>query len=102
MKEPEFKNKVSQKLGEFESLENIQPSADWNSSLMSRLDSAKTDSSLTFSAIKFVIIALLIVLINVGFILNALINDPQKTNQRNSDLQTISKELLINPNSINN
>jgi hypothetical protein len=50
---------------------------------------------------KFTIVFLFIVLINLGFILKTILRDSDKTFFRNSELQTISKELLINPIQIN-
>ena len=41
MKKSELNNKVLQKMNDFESLEDIQPSTCWHQSLMGKLASAK-------------------------------------------------------------
>lgn len=96
MKESEINNSALQLLNEFETQENIQPSDDWNQSLMNKLATAKPHSNIKFSINKFVVITLLIVLINIGFFLNIIIHDPLQNVSRNKELQIVSKELLIN------
>lgn len=102
MKDPELHKKVLQTLNEFETMENIQQSEEWNKSLMERLATVKADSPSVFSYVKYTIAALLVILINIGFILTAINNDPHQTLQKDIELQIISKELLINSNSVNN
>ena len=102
MKEQELNNKVSQTLQEFESMENIQPSAEWNNSLMQKLSVAKPNSIAGFSSSKFAVLMLFVVMANIGFVFKTVMNDSQQTPNRDKELQVISKELLINPISINN
>jgi hypothetical protein len=103
MKESELNNKVEQTLMEFETMGNIQPSADWNQSLMKRVASSKPYSSSIFYSVNLAIVTILIIiLINLGFILNTIINDSRQSLNRSNDLEVISKELLINLNSVNN
>jgi hypothetical protein len=102
MKESALSNKVLQKLKEFETIENLQPSADWTQSLMNKLDSAKPYPTSGFSATKFTVVLLFIILVNIGFILNAMIRDSHQSLYRDKELLVISNELLINPISINN
>lgn len=101
MEQTEINNQVSQKLMEFESLGLILPSEDWNKSLTERLSSVRPGFSSIVSSAKFAIAVLLISIINVGFILTVLFNDSQQDTRHNTELQIISNELLINPNTIN-
>ena len=94
-------NKVLQKLKEFETIESIEPSADWNQSLLDKIEHVNPSSS-GFSSAKYTIVILFIILINIGFFLSTMFNNSQKVICRNNDLQVISKELLINPTSLNN
>jgi hypothetical protein len=102
MKESELSNKIIQRLNEFETLEYLNPSANWNQSLMNKLTSAKLKATSKISTNKPFIMVLFIVLINIGFILNEVIGDSRQAKYRDKELQVISKELLINPVSINN
>jgi hypothetical protein len=102
MKESLLGDKILQKLNEFETLENIQPSEDWNQSLMQKIGSASTRPIKGLSAAKFAAAALIILLVNISFILNSVIRDSKQPMPHDSELQIISKEFLINPVSINN
>jgi hypothetical protein len=102
MKESVLKSKVLKMLNDFDTMEDIQPSANWNQSLMNRLSSLKPHSNSNFLPTRFVVVVLLFVLVNLGFILSSVIGDSNQALQRNSELLAISKELLINPISLNN
>lgn len=101
MKEPSINSKVFQSLHEFETMENITTSKEWNDSLMVRLSYAKHHPASRFPSAKFVIVAVMVLLINIGFFVNSMINNSQQDSCRNNTLQLISKELLINPTSLN-
>ena len=90
--ESSLNKKVLQVLNEFESMGNIQPSVDWNQSLMNRIASSRVHKSPMSSITKYAVIVLCIVLVNIGFILNSMINNQQKAQHRNNELQVISKE----------
>ena len=102
MKEQELNNRVSQTLEEFESMESIQPTSEWNDSLMQKLSVAKQNSIAGFSLSKYAVVMLFVVIANIGFVFKTVINDSQQTPNRDKELQVIVKELLINPGSINN
>ena len=104
MKKSSIDGKVFQKLNEFETLKNIEPSSGWNSSLMNRLASLSSASvsTVTYGSTRFVITVLFFILINVGFILNSIIHNSHHNLYKNKELETISQELLINPVSIKN
>jgi len=89
-------------LKEFETIENIDPSDDWNRSLMNRLAAVKPRSGSLFPSTKMLVAIVFVVTINIYFLLNALVIHTGSSLHRNNDLKIISKELLINPLSINN
>ena len=68
MKKQELENRVSQVLHEFDSLENLQPSTEWNDSLMQKLSVTKPNSIALYSTSKLAILILFVVMANVGFI----------------------------------
>jgi hypothetical protein len=102
MNESELNSKVFQKIKEFESIEDIFPSSEWNQELMRKLDSSSQFSSKTFPVAKYTFLIIFFILINVGFIITMMNKNTQSSNDRSQELQEISKEFLINPNSINN
>jgi len=84
-------------LEQFEKLDPIDPSQDWTKSLMNKLDSVKPYPPTVLSFNKFTVMALLIVLLNIGFLVNVLLHkQEQNQNRRSTELQLVSKELLIN------
>ena len=102
MKKSEINNKVQQALEEFETIENIQPSTGWELSLMEKVSSKNLRPTSTFSKTKIVGVVIFFALINVGFFLSMMLHNTQQGLGRNRELQLISKELLINPTSLNN
>jgi hypothetical protein len=102
MRESAISEKVNQKLSEFENIVNIQPSAEWNNTLMNRFDSAKrgSNSSQIFTGLMIPII--FVVLINIGFIMNTVIKNSHQPSTKDQEFRLISEELLINPVSIKN
>jgi hypothetical protein len=97
MKESEFSDGVKQILNEFEAIPDIQPSAEWNLSLMNRLVSSKPRAISNLSLSRYNIMVLFIILINIGFILNTVIRNTPKDQLRDMELKAVSQELLINP-----
>jgi hypothetical protein len=102
MEESVLNMKVLKILNEFDAIEDIQPSADWNQSLMNRISSSKPHSLPDFLPARFALVVMLFVLVNLGFILSSLIGNSNKVLYRDKELLVISNELLINPVSINN
>jgi hypothetical protein len=100
MKEPELSGKVQQKIDEFEKLELIHPSSDWNNRLMEKVSSVHQYSPTKVSTGAITALVLFLILINVGFILTTLVNNSLKESDRAKDLQIISCELFVNPVSI--
>jgi hypothetical protein len=94
--------KVMDALKEFETIENIETTDDWNRSLMERLASVKPRSASPFTSTKMLVAIVFVVTLNIYFLLNALVIHPGYSAHRNNDLKVISRELLINPISIKN
>jgi hypothetical protein len=101
MKESDLKYKVQQKLVDFDNVRSIQPSEEWSQSLLTRLEQSRYSSNARFTSTRFIFAVLLLILINLGFILNSVIRNSDKTLYHNNDLQIISEQLLINPTSLN-
>jgi hypothetical protein len=99
MKEETLNGKVSAAFMEFESLEHIHPSEAWRQSLEIRMASSKTGTSPGITGMKYIFIVTIFILANLGFIIRILKHDAQKSAFRNSELQVISREFLINPTS---
>ena len=102
MNQQELNNEITQKLTEFDSLENIELSSNWNDSLLKKINQSQKHSLLRLNTTKFTFILVLIMLVNIGLFLNLMLGHKQNISQRCNDLQIISKELLINPVSLNN
>jgi hypothetical protein len=101
MKESDLKYKVQQKLVDFDNVRSIQPSEEWSQSLLTRLEKSRHSSNARFTSTRFILAVLLLILINLGFMLNSVIRNSEKTYYHNNDLQIISEQLLINPTSLN-
>ncbi|MEI6088836.1 MAG: hypothetical protein WCR42_00135 [bacterium] len=91
------KNITMQKLRDFENLEEIQPSQEWNDSLMNQLNNRKRHQ---FA--KFTIVILLIILVNIGFLINSINHRASQYVDRGKELSIISNEFLINTSSSKN
>ena len=102
MEESVLNRKVLRILNEFESIEDIQPSADWNQSLMNRLSSSGSPTTPRFTTTRYAAVILLFVLVNLGFILNSILGGSFQTIHNDKELMVISNELFVNPISINN
>ncbi len=83
----------------FEQLETISPSAEWSQALEVSLGAVKPQTASRASYNNYTAMLLLFVLVNMGFILNTVLNKSHAyklhvNNLRNSELQIISNELL--------
>jgi hypothetical protein len=101
MKESELNSVVMQRLAYFEEAGSIIPSAGWNDSLMIRISSVKPGSTSKNSATKYTVILVFILLVNLSFIFNSFIRNSGKSFTRNTELNVISTEMMVNPVSIN-
>ena len=100
MEQPVLHNKAIQALKEFESLEDIQPSAAWNDSLMKRLESSGVHPASGNPVPKVAWVLLVFILANVGLILTLISGSSRQSFDRGKELHAISSEFLINPTSI--
>ena len=96
MKSKELNEKILKKFHEFETLENIHPSSDWDTELHIKL---QLNSSIKTNFIsKYNVIIICIVLLNSGLLLFSLLNEPKQSSKRTTNLKLISNELLITSN----
>lgn len=80
-------------LQEFESIDNIIASENWDSALEQKLLVARNSKSFKISKIS--ISVLILVFINIGFVLNSLRTDKSTTEiSKKADFKTIAEELL--------
>ncbi len=93
MKPNTLNEKVIEKLQEFESLENIYPSSDWDYELQMKLQMHASIKTTFISKYNFILVC--IVLINCGLIVFSLLNESKPTTTRTTNLEVISNELLI-------
>ena len=100
MEQSELHKKAMQTLKEFESLEDIQPSAAWNHSLMKRLESSRVHPASGTPVPKVAWVLLIFILANVGLILSMISGSNRQSFDRGKELRAISSEFLINPTSI--
>jgi len=100
MKESELIDQVNLKLHDFESITDIQPTAEWNLSLMKKINSTHGGSGLRTSAVYF--IAMLLIVVDMGIILSTVLRETKQSKLSNNELQVVVNEFLINPVSINN
>ena len=88
---------INKILHEFEYIENISPSENWDFVFQNKLDSVRLSKSSTITKINGLMIIL--VFVNIGFIWNIIASDSSEViTNRASNLQTISNELLISNN----
>ena len=103
----ELDNKIQQMIQGFEALKTIEPTADWQQSVIDKLSTTTRDVGGSYSTKALVVVGLLFIGLNVGFILKETSTktsarfqtSPTLTGERAMTFETISKELLINPTS---
>ncbi len=100
MKKADLDNNAQRSLREFESLEDIQPSSEWTSSMMNRIAHSERPSKQGFNASGVALVLIFFILANIGVILTLISDGTRQSSARTSDLRAISREFLINPTSI--
>lgn len=79
---------------EFDSIENIAPSENWDIAFHNKLNKARMTKSNAVT--KFKALMLVLLLINIGFIWNASKTENTKSvDSRNSKFKTIADQLFI-------
>ena len=82
---------------QFDLIENISPSENWDSAFQNKLNKAKMSKSSTITQFNALILTLLMV--NIGFVWNSLKTENTKTViSRKDTCKIISEELLIQNN----
>jgi hypothetical protein len=77
----------------FDVLENIEPSENWEINFQNKLVNARYSKSSSVS--KFNLIVLVLILVNAGFVWNSLKSDNSKSDDKDTEYKTIANELLI-------
>jgi hypothetical protein len=101
MKELEINQKVIQLLNDFEKLEPIDASDEWNQVLMQKLTESKNPSPVV-SFMPYAAAIVLMLVLNVVCAVHIFKNTHQPSFNRIAKLNIISKELLIPNVSLNN
>ena len=79
---------------QFDLIENISPSENWDSAFQNKLNIARMSKSSTIT--QFNALILMLLLVNIGFIWNSLKTENTKTDvSRKDTCKIISDELLI-------
>ena len=96
MKPNKLNEKVIQKLLEFDTLENINPSTNWDTELNLKLQLNSTVKPNFIT--KYNLILVCVVLLNCSLILYSMLYESKQTTNRTMNLELISNELLITSN----
>lgn len=96
MKSNELNKKVLKKLHEFESIENIYPSLDWEAKLKTKIQFNSSIKNTFIS--KYSLTLGCVVLLNFGLLVFSIYNESKKSKTRTTNLELISNELLITSN----
>ena len=102
MKNQKLNIEVRSRLAEFDRMESISPSEEWNQSMLSRLNSVKPISGSGIIPTRYKVLVLIAILTNVGILWSSIIIESKTDKQLTIELQIISNEFLVNPISINN
>lgn len=102
MKESELNDKLTQKLYEFENIETLQPTSEWNQLLLEKIALSKSTSKARSTRSIITVIVVCFITINFGIFINSIFSNSDKYSSRKVDLQVISNEFLNNPISTHN
>lgn len=96
-------NKINaeQKIQEFESLEEIQLSEEWNKSLFLKIQNRRNQKNSVINPSKLPVLLIFMVLINIGIVLKVVTDNPANSQSKTEEYKVISDELLI-PSTSNN
>ena len=101
MEELGSNNKINLNLNKFESLEDIEASVNWDIAFKQKLAARNQNKAAGSSFIKLTLVAV-IVLINISYLFKTYSSNNRSIPESDMELSLISKELLINPTSLNN
>jgi hypothetical protein len=95
MKDADLNLKAEQLLNQFEQSNGVLPKTIWNEQLMHKISTTSQTNATGITANKISIIALLFILLNIGFCIKTFTKQNTTDVSRSSELTTISNELLI-------
>ncbi len=95
MKDADLNLKAEQLLNQFEQSNGVLPKTIWNEQLMHKISTTPQTNATGITANKISIIALLFILLNIGFCIKTFTKQNTTDVSRSSELTTISNELLI-------
>jgi hypothetical protein len=95
MEKSQATDAIYQALKEFEAMEDIQVSANWQEGLLNRVRASKQTNPLSVHFNKITMVMLVVIAINIGFVLNNVFGNFQST-KRDVEWQVISDELFTN------
>ncbi|MDI1232718.1 MAG: hypothetical protein PSX81_00395 [bacterium] len=98
MKETDLNNKVENIINQFENIESRPINEEWNSRLMQKMARNNSIENRGLTAGKVSFVAVLFIILNIGFFVKTVSNNPIDSSERSSELKTISSELFINSN----
>ena len=101
MTQKEINQKIKS-LEEFENFEQIQVSAEWNQSLLHRIELSKNSKKTTFNKSKLLFSLSILFCLNIGFLSSFIIQKNQQSEvniaSEKADLEILSDQLNINLN----
>lgn len=108
MEAPKFNKKAAEMIEAFAHLDPIEPSEDWQQSLLRKLADTKPAPEATFSPMSYTAVMVFFILLNCVFVFSLMKKETPlrmesygQYNNRVARLETISKELLMNSSSNN-
>ena len=103
MEKTELYNRVNESLQTFDSLKNIEAGDDWNEGLRLKLSKGGRKRMIKQPTFAVVAIVVFVSLLNLSLGVTLLLKEHKPVLlERRSNLELISKELLINPIAANN
>jgi oligoribonuclease (3'-5' exoribonuclease) len=95
MEKSQATNPIYQALKEFEEMEDIQVSANWQEGLLNRVRASKQTNPSGVHFNKITMVMVVIIAVNASFVLNSVFGNFQST-KRDVEWQVISDELFTN------
>lgn len=92
----EINKKVQQKLHEFDDVETISTSGNWEFSLQQKLTLLQPEKSNFIT--NYAIIMLFLLFLNIGFFVYSISSETENSSNVSSDFRMVSKELLLSSN----
>ena len=92
----EINKKVQQKLHEFDDVETISTSDNWEFSLQQKLTLLQPEKSNFIT--NYAIIMLSLLFLNIGFFVYSISSKTENSSNESSDFRMVSKELLLTSN----